>query len=1028
MASTSKLKKGAQGELPYARPRQARGRSRAVPVTLRQAHAAVVSLVRDFQAHRPAYHSAEYSEAQARTDFIDKFFTALGWDVAHNFQRNPFEQEVKVENRVSVDGTQRRADYAFFLAPNHRDVQFFVEAKKPCGNLESADSHFQALRYGWNSSTPLAFLTDFEFIHVLDCRSRPNVETASQHVVWRYRCDDWTDEEKFAEVYYLLSHEAVENGSISKAVEKLKSERVPALQRSLFSAAHQTIDEAFLVDLDGYRDELARSLKARNQELDGPELTEITQRILDRLVFLRFLEDKQIETKESVGKLGSRGSAWKDFIATSRRLDSIYNGAVYKRHPLLDGGRLEIDDAVFAGICGRLSDDKSPYNFDIIPIHILGSIYERFLGKVIVTTDKRARVEPKPEVRRAGGVYYTPEYVVRKIVEETVGHQLRGRTPEEIAKLRFADISCGSGSFLLGVYEHLLRYHAAWYNANPSRAKRGDCVTRTDGALHLSLKKKREILLNNIFGVDIDVQAVEVAQLSLYLKLLEDETPSSTRNYQMEISEALLPSMNKNIVCGNSLIEPSTQTALWDSEEELALSPLDMKRAFPSVFKAGGFDAVLGNPPYDVMEKERGEASWPHHKLAEYAKRREDLAPALGGKLNLFRFFVIRMVRLAKPGGSVGMIIPLAVLGDLSCAATRRFLMLELEGLGAYCFPQKDSAANRIFHDAKISTVVLTGLRREAPSEAAAQIAVRVFPRNRFDDRPRSALISYGDAILIDHHNVPIPLVDEQQWELCLKLHSAASAKPLREVADFAIRRGEINQTNYRQFITEDPSHLRMLKGAEVARYRLNAQPSQGRREWFDEDSFVKRGGEPKPVSRLRRIATQRITGVDEKWRVVAAIVEPDCYFADSTNSIALNPGSRYPLEVLLGLLNSRLFQWRFKLTSTNNNVGTNELEALPFPDFLSGRRKVQGAAWVEKMAAQVTSLMQMHGRLPLARKERDREFIERSIARVDSEIDLLVFEAFGLTSAEKDLVNAEWEAGMIYSDAVEPASAVALG
>lgn len=130
---------------------------------------------------------------------------------------------------------------------------------------------------------------------------------------------------------------------------------------------------------------------------------------------------------------------------------------------------------------------------------------------------------------------------------------------------------------------------------------------------------------------------------------------------------------------------------------------------------------------------------------------------------------------------------------------------------------------------------------------------------------------------------------------------------------------------------------------------------------------------------------------------------------------------------MLLGLLNSRLFQWRFKLTSTNNNVGTNELEALPFPDFLSGRKKAQGAAWVAKMAAQVTSLMQLHGRLPLARKERDREFIERSISRADSEIDLLVFEAFGLTPAEKDLVNAEWEAGMVYDAAVPSVSTEVL-
>ncbi len=130
-----------------------------------------------------------------------------------------------------------------------------------------------------------------------------------------------------------------------------------------------------------------------------------------------------------------------------------------------------MDDKAFRRICESLADPNSPYNFNAIPIHILGSIYERFLGKVI--TDS-ARVEEKPEVRKAGGVYYTPEYIVRYIVENTVGKLIDGKTPAQIAEMRFADIACGSGSFLLGVFDLLLRYHTKFYNDNPSKAKKGD--------------------------------------------------------------------------------------------------------------------------------------------------------------------------------------------------------------------------------------------------------------------------------------------------------------------------------------------------------------------------------------------------------------------------------------------------------------------------------------------------------------------------------------------------------------------------
>ena len=184
---------------------------------------------------------------------------------------------------------------------------------------------------------------------------------------------------------------------------------------------------------------LARAFKNHNPKLDGDTLTELTQRTLDRLVFLRFLEDKHIELQNRIAYFGDKGTAWQDFIAESRRLDGIYNGIVYKKHEILDAPGFKLDDEAFSGVCERLSHLNSPYDFNAIPIHILGSIHERFLGKVIVTTDKRARLEEKPEVRKAGGVYYTPEYIVRCIVENTVGKLIAGKSPGQIGAARMAD-------------------------------------------------------------------------------------------------------------------------------------------------------------------------------------------------------------------------------------------------------------------------------------------------------------------------------------------------------------------------------------------------------------------------------------------------------------------------------------------------------------------------------------------------------------------------------------------------------------
>jgi hypothetical protein len=591
----------------------------------------VKTLAANFKANEARYLAQGYQEAEVRKDFIDKFFIALGWDVNHDTQTNPYEQEVKVEPSVSASG-QRRADYAFHLAPNFRDVRFFVEAKKPFGDIATKDNYFQTIRYGWNSETPLAVLTDFEQFHVLDCRYRPDIDTALNRFAAKYHYSDYANEKKFAEICWLFSREAVADGSLEKRAAELPKPRGKAIQRGLFAGGYQAIDDAFLEDLDEFRTALAKAFKDKNPKLDSETLTELAQRTLDRLVFIKFLEDKGIEAQRLIGNFGSRGTAWEDFIGASRRLDGIYNGIVFKHHDILDKDNFRLDNDAFADICENLTHINSPYDFNAIPIHILGSIYERFLGKVIVATDKRVRVEEKPEVRKAGGVYYTPEYIVRYIVKNTVGKLIAGKTPDQIAEMRFADIACGSGSFLLGVYDLLLTYHGNYYNQHPSKAKKGECIAR-DGKLFLSLKKKREILLNNIYGVDIDAQAVEVCQLSLYLKLLKDETEQSTHQYLLDFEkQALLPSLNRNIICGNSLIGTDIlEGQLFAGDEERKLNPMNFEDRLPHIFKpqskvreataayivgksisreggprvypsppieTHGFDAIVGNPPY----------------------------------------------------------------------------------------------------------------------------------------------------------------------------------------------------------------------------------------------------------------------------------------------------------------------------------------------------------------------------------------------------------------------------------------------
>ncbi len=372
--------------------------------TFSTAFARVKELAENFQAGEQRYLESSYSESQARIDFIDKFWIALGWDVNHERERNPYEQEVKVERGVAVSNRLKKADYAFFAAPNFRDVKFYVEAKKPSRNLDNADDCFQTIRYGWSSNTPLAVLTDFEQFRVIDCRYKPNIKTAENFALKKFSYTEYADEERFREIYHLFSREAVIGGSLEDYTNSLPKRGKGAKQDRLFAVGIQkSVDESFLDDLDGYRAELARAFKNKNAELDGEHLTEAVTRTIDRLVFIRFLEDKLIEPETMMDKFDS----WADFVRASARLNTFYNGIIFKQH-FIDSPDFKPADKVFADICGELSDKNTPYYFGNIPAHILGSVYERFLGKIIVATDKRATVQEKPEVRKAGGVYYTP--------------------------------------------------------------------------------------------------------------------------------------------------------------------------------------------------------------------------------------------------------------------------------------------------------------------------------------------------------------------------------------------------------------------------------------------------------------------------------------------------------------------------------------------------------------------------------------------------------------------------------------------
>ncbi|NUN96551.1 MAG: N-6 DNA methylase, partial [Candidatus Omnitrophica bacterium] len=640
----------------------------------------LVQLTERFAENLDAYRSGLYKEAQLRQEFLDPFFKLLGWDVDNVEGSAEAYKDVIHEDSIKVGGGTEAPDYCFRIGGTRK---FFVEAKKPSVYVkEEIPPAFQLRRYAWSAKLPLSILTDFEEFAVYDCRIKP-VKTDKASTARIFYCTFREYQEHWDWIASIFTKEAIRKGSFDRFAESTKTKRGTA-----------EVDRAFLEEIEGWREQLARNVLLRNPGLSQRDLNFAVQKIIDRIVFLRICEDRGIEPYGRLRAFAEGAGIYERLGVAFHEADERYNSGLFHFRREKDRNeppdeltpRLQVDDKILKEILRTLYYPESPYEFSVLPVDILGQVYEQFLGKVIVLkSPTRAEVEEKPEVRKAGGVFYTPTYIVDYIVKHTLGPFLEGRGPEDIraGALRVLDPACGSGSFLLGAYQYLLDWHRDWYNANgpekwsrgknprlvqtgslaPRAAARGE--SRENG-WRLTLPERKRILLDHIFGVDIDPQAVEVTKLSLLIKVVEGETGESLENQRTIYHERALPDLGANIKCGNSLIGPDIyrgrQMEMFDEEELYRINAFDWRREFPSAIASGGFQAVIGNPPYGASLTE---------DMRSYLSR---MFEATSRDLDSYCLFIEQALKLAEGGGRISMIVPTGWYSGAKFSLLRRYV------------------------------------------------------------------------------------------------------------------------------------------------------------------------------------------------------------------------------------------------------------------------------------------------------------------------------------------------------------------
>lgn len=600
----------------------------------------ITELITRFDEQLPSYKKADYNETQTRKDFIDPFFEALGWDMNNKSGHAEAYREVIHEDKLKVNGVSRAPDYSFRLVGGKR--LFFLEAKKPSVLIkDEIPPAYQVRRYGWSAGMPISLMTDFEEFAIYDTTLMPKImDKASKGRIRYLTYKDYIDEWDF--IWDTFSRERIVKGGLDKFLAESKNKKGTG-----------RVDHEFLTSLDAWRKYLATSISLNNKTLDEDEINYAVQQTLDRIIFLRIAEDRGVEPYANMQLALKQGDYYKNLLHLFKEADARYNSGLFDFKKDKISSTLTVDNKVIKTILNQLYYPESPYEFSVLPVEILGSAYEQFLGKQIrIDSAHRARIEEKPEVRKAGGVYYTPQYIVDYIVEHTLGQVIteRASTPEAISALRIVDPACGSGSFLIGAYQYLLDWHLDYYTHHARKTGKNAPLT-PDG--HLTTAEKKRILLNNIYGVDIDVNAVEVTKLSLLLKCLEGETHASIAHQMSMFKERVLPTLEDNIKSGNSLIDLDFYASQLDFGEEKKIKPFSWERGFPEVFKEqGGFDVVIGNPPYvriqNVVENSPQQILYFNNKYKSAQK----------GNYDIYVIFIEKGLELVKEKGRLGYILP----------------------------------------------------------------------------------------------------------------------------------------------------------------------------------------------------------------------------------------------------------------------------------------------------------------------------------------------------------------------------------
>lgn len=551
-------------------------------------------LIIRYRENMAYYHDVKnaYNETECRDEYISPLLECFGWDVQNAKGKLPQYKEVVVER---FSNSSERPDYTLTL---NGVSKIFVEAKKPSVDITiESEPAMQIRKYGWNAKHALAVLTNFEDLLVYDTTNKPKEgENAVSSLYRKYHFEQYA--EKYQEIAELISKESVYSGHFDEIV-------TADFQNDTRYTTQ--IDETFLKHINNWRLEIGEYLyKTKSIYKNISFLNDTVQDFINQIVFLRICEDRKLPLYRKLYKtIENRQELQEELTAVFKEADKRYNSGLFSGCNHI----FDLNSDIIFEMIESLYYPKTPYLFTIIEPSLLGKIYEAFLAESLVLKDEKICLAQKKEYIYKS-VVSTPVEIVKYMIKTVLTPICCGKTPNELLKIRIADIACGSGIFLEEAYQFLVDYCIRWYEENDA----SHLIGLENGKRKLPLAEKKEILCKCIYGIDIDVHAVEVSKFSLLLKLIEDETDPSVKD-----DKPILPDLDANIKHGNSLItSKDLMNQKVETEQLLKIVPFDWN----TINDGNKFDVILGNPPYvktEDMHLISGETEFEIYKRKYYS-------------------------------------------------------------------------------------------------------------------------------------------------------------------------------------------------------------------------------------------------------------------------------------------------------------------------------------------------------------------------------------------------------------------------